>query len=243
MEKSILVQVDQKNSAPIPYTNTYFLASHIYHRLSNLKIFEDENLHDRDEWSPYTVSKVLPTAKDKRFDEKGIHSSRWSFIVRSLDPQIIQTLRGAFAIDPAIVVGDATGTVKNIISPKKPDFTRPLHFRTLSPVMIISEELTEGDKRVLGPDHPSYEKVLAEKIKKSFTLHTEEESESEVELWIDKYSKTQVRVTHRDDVFLPAWELRGYMRGPANVLEHAYLGGIGAKTALGLGCWDVINNE
>lgn len=243
MQRCVLIYVNQKNKAPIPYTNAYFLASHIYHRLSNLKLFKNEYLHDRNEWSPYTVSKVLPTAKDKQFKKDGIHSSRWSFIIRSLYPQIIQTLRGSFALEPQVVVKNAVGNIKNIVSPAEPRFEKSLHFRTLSPVMIMSDELAEENKRVLGPEHPSYEKVLAQKIKKSFALYNGKDIEGDVELWIDDYSKTQVRVTHREDVFLPAWELQGHMRGPAKILEHAYFGGIGAKTALGLGCWDVVRND
>jgi len=235
----MIVNVDQENDKPLTYRNNYPLASHIYHRLTNSDLTDGSMLHDRDEWSPYTVSKMLPTDSDRSFENDGIHSSIWTFIVRSVNNEIIQALRGSFALDPYIKVGDVVGKVNSIEKGNTPDFSQTVKFDTLSPVMIKEPELAENDKQIIGPEHGEFEKVVGEKLKRSYELATGKDGRKGVDIWIDGYSKTQVRVSHDDDNLLPAWELEGHMRGESEILLNAYHGGIGAKTALGLGCWEV----
>lgn len=164
----------------------------------------------------------------------------WTFIVRSVNDDIIQTLRGSFALDPSINVGKATGRVTSIKDGRLPDFDNTVKFKTLSPVMIKNPKLADGDKKIIGPKTEGFEAVVCRKIEKSYEIATHDDSGEGVEIWIDDHSKTQVRVSHDEDTLLPAWELEGHMRGKKEVLLHAYHGGIGSKTALGLGCWEVV---
>lgn len=235
----MVVNIDQKNELPIPYKNHYLLASHLYHRLTNSDLSDGSTLHDRNEWSPYTVSKVLPTDPERRFESDGIYSPTWTFILRSINEEIIQKLRGSFALKPQIKVGKTIGEVKSIKKGKNPDFTTTVEFSTLSPIMIKAPEIAENGKKIVSPEHNKFEDVICKKLQNSYELANDQLVEGKMDIWIDDHSKTQVRVSHNEEDLLPAWELKGHMRGNEEVLRHAYLGGIGAKTALGLGCWEV----
>jgi len=235
----IVVHVDQENDDLIPYRNEYPLASHIYHRITNTDIFEDFDLHGRNEWSPYVVSRVLPTDPEKKFSEDGIYSEIWTFVVRSVEEKIIDTLKGSMSLDPSIRVGGARGEVVKVEEVGAPDLSqKTIKFKTLGPVMIRRNERKNG-KIIAEPTDADFEDLMVEKMIESYKLQTGDYNGKFLEVLITDHSMTRVRVSNNDDNLLPAWTLEGVLRGDPDVLRHAYFGGIGAKTALGLGCWEV----
>ncbi len=235
----IVVHVDQENDGLIPYKNEYFLASHVYHRITNADIFEDFDLHGRNEWSPYVVSRVLPTDPQKEFLDKGIRSSTWTFIVRSVEKRIIDTLKGSISLDPIVSVGEAVGEIVKVEEVELPDLSQEIvKFKSIGPVMIRRKERKNG-KEIAEPTDKDFEDLLTKKMLNSYELRTGDANGKSLDVWITGHSMTQVRVSHNEDTLLPAWTLEGVFRGDGEVLKHAYLSGIGAKTALGLGCWEV----
>ncbi len=196
-------------------------------------------MHDKKEWTPYTMSLFFPTSDEKRFEKDGIYSSTWSFIFRALDKSIIRVLRGSFAMDPEFKINEAKYEIVSLDEQDIPDFSSPINFKTRSPLIILSPEHSEDGKDAIGPENDYYEDVFIEKMQKFYNMYHETDKEFKVDLEIKDYERKGVRVSKKGFA-LPAYELEGRLDAPQELLEFCYLGGFGAKTALGLGCWDVV---
>jgi len=232
MVKNILVEVKQQNDELIPFKSGYYLGTCIKKKLASSPI----NQEMTDGWTPYTLSRVLPTAKDKEFlPGKGIKSDIWAFLFRSLDESIIQSFRASVAIDPSIKVRNCIGNVEGIRELDIPNFNKSVKFDTRSPIIIYDKK----HERVLDAEEEDYVEQLKETIINRYEKETSNTFEEDLTILIDNHSKTQVKVSSRKNAHKPGYALEGVMKGPRELLEFAYLGGIGSSTALGCGCWEV----
>jgi len=235
MSKNILVEVKQTNKEFLPFKSGYYLGACIHDKLGESPLGGDT--HDENGWSPYTLSRALPTDENKEFvPEKGIKTEIWAFLFRSLDENIIQSLRGALTINPHIRLRSAEGRITGVKELEIPDFKNSVKFETRSPILLYDKDCEE----VVGPNDCDYAEEMKNTIINRYQKETGKDVEGDLKVLIDDHNSTQVKVSSKKNVYLPAYEVEGVMKGPADVLRFAYLGGIGSSTALGLGCWEVI---
>lgn len=235
MCKNIMISVKQKNEGLIPFQNGYYLGAHIHERFKDYPF--GDHLHDKNEWSPYTISRVLPTDDDKEFiPGEGIKTKYYVFLFRTLEKDIIKALRGSIAVDPEIQLKNSVGVINGVKELDVPDFSGSVEFETKSGVIIYD---SENKDEILSPKDDNFIREMKEKMRYCYNRYTGEKIDGDLNIMIDDYDKNTVRVSSNGHS-VPAFELEGKMNGTEELLKFSFLSGIGASTALGNGCWDVV---
>ncbi len=241
ISRSIMIYIETLNDKPIPFKNEYYLSSFIRERLSNSPFFYEDNIHDSNQSTPYTISRIFPLDDDKRFeDDVGIFTEDYSFIFRSLNNDIMKVIRGSLGINPRVKLEDSIGNVKKLNTLNEPQFDNEINFKARSPILLKTPSDLETDNKYLEPTDDKYEEILASNMLETYKRYSCESVGNEVNVKINEYDKTHVRITSKEKITAPAYLLEGKIEASSDILEVAYYGGLGSLTGMGLGCWDVV---
>jgi CRISPR-associated endoribonuclease Cas6 len=226
-----LLRIKNLNGSLLPYEHNYNLSIAIYNKL---QYYQDSirKLHTKEFQDIHTISTIIP--QEPNFGTDGISFQKGFFIVRSYYDDIIDHLRLAISLDGTLRVGDLHLEVTGIKDTVAPKFESGyVKFRTLSPVLVRDFE-DRSTFRTHADDVPDN---LSHSMAWSYTSFTSQSSDNP-EITISSLKRKTVRVSKTGTV-LGAVVLRGSIKGDPELLQFSYYKGLGSKTGLGLGCWEV----
>lgn len=227
----MLISIKNLNNALLSYEHNYTLAIAIYNKLEYYPN-PIRKLHTKEFQDIHTISTIIPQEPDFKAD--GIGFQRGFFIVRSYYDDIIEYLRLAISLDGTLRVGDLDLEVTRIKETTAPNFQSGfVNFRTLSPVLVRDSE----DRNTFRTHNDDVPDNLSRSMVWSYVSLTSRSAESP-EITITSLKRKTARVSKSGTV-LGAVVLRGSIKGDPDLLQFSYYKGIGSKTGLGLGCWEV----
>lgn len=229
--KSVLIRVKNLNNSLLPFEHNYTLAIAIYNKLQYYQNSIRE-LHTKEFQDIHTISTIIPQEPD--FGADGISFQKGFFILRSYYDDIIEHLRLAISLDGTLRVGDLYLEVTGIRETVAPKFeSGTVKFKTLSPVLVRDYE-DRNTFRTHADDVPDN---LSRSMVWSYASFTSKTPETP-KITISSLKRKTVRVSKSGTV-LGAVVLKGTIKGDLDLLQFSYFKGIGSKTGLGLGCWEV----
>lgn len=229
--KSVLLKIKNVNGSLLPYEHNYTLSIAIY---GKLQYYQEEirKLHAKDVQDVHTISSIIP--KEPGFNSSGIKFERGIVVVRSYYDDLIDHLRLALSLDGTIRVGPLDLEVTGIKDTFEPDFKKgTVNFRTLSPVLVRDH----NDKKTFRTHLDDVPENLAESMVWAYSSFTSEAAEKPA-IRLSNLKRKTVRVSKSGTV-LGAVTLRGSIEANPDLLQFSYYKGLGSKTGLGLGCWEV----
>jgi CRISPR-associated endoribonuclease Cas6 len=229
--KSILLRVKNTDNSLLPYEHNYTLSIAIYNKL---QYYQDSvrKLHTKEIQDIHTISTIIP--QNPQYETAGINFQKGFFILRSNYDDIIDHLRLAISLDGTLKVGDLYLEVTGIKDTDEPSFdSGDINFRTLSPVLVRDQE----DRKTFRTHTDDVPENLSLSMSWSFSSFTSKSVEKPT-LTITSLKRKTVRVS-KSGTILGAVVLRGSIQGDPDLLRFSYYKGLGSKTGLGLGCWEV----
>jgi len=238
---SVLVKLKRIQGTIIPYDYNYYLSISIY---SKLRLYENDVkiLHTSKQPGIHTISNLISRNARKVGNEVGgLDIPDGFFIFRSLDDSLTTYLRLGIAMDPTIRIGEVTYSVTSVSKPMEVQWDKEeVGFKSLSPVIVRNF----SKRKLYINNEESVEENLNLVTLKS--LHEyygiSEGNLKNFKIQISTVRKKTVRISNskNKESITTAFQLSGKIIGPPEVLKVLYFKGLGSKTSLGLGCWEVV---
>lgn len=235
--ESTLINLTRTKGTIIPYEYNYYLSICIY---SKLKLYQANvrKLHDKNQPGLHTISNII--SFETRRGINGLDIPKGFIIVRSINQEINDFLRLGLALEPTIQICDVTYAVKGVrkIADKISTKTE-VKFKSISPVLVRDFV----NKKLFVDNEDRLEKNLNELTK--WTLeHNYGFSPAtlkNLKITVDKSKQKSVRIsnTKAKESITTAFQISGRIIANPEVLKILYYKGLGSKTSLGLGCWEV----
>ncbi len=112
----------------------------------------------------------------------------------------------------------------------------PFRIRTLSPILVSTREVQEGDtaprKVFLSPDHPAFSRILTENLQRKLQALQQPPVAGELQI---TPLRTRSRLLTLHGTHLRAYEGTFACEGPPKLLLFAYQAGLGERTGQGFG--------
>jgi CRISPR-associated endoribonuclease Cas6 len=232
---SILINLRRVHGGTIPFAYNYHLAISLYSKLMGYQA-DVRKLHTSSQVSMHTFSNIISKRVIVKNDGLDIESG--SIIFRTLDPRLETYLRLGLAEDPHLRILDTLYNVTSIHNTEEIRIdSSTLRFKSMSPVLVRDYE-KEGHFISEGKDlEANLTKATQWLLNNKFLLNN-----PKFVINIDKKLPKTVRVSSNSgEGFLTrAFNVTGFIEADAEALRIIYYRGLGAKTALGLGCIEVI---
>lgn len=239
--ESLLINIERTQGVIIPYEYNYYLSIAVY---SKLKLYEREVkvLHASSQPGVHTISNIISESSVKTSHGlNGLDIAGGFFIFRSIDKLSISYLRLGISMDPTIRIGDVLYTVKNVKTPKTIEWDKEdVSFKSLSPVIV--RNFAEQKLFVNEPEavEDNLNQVSRWTLQKYYGFS--EESLKNFRIVITRMRKKTVKTSNskEKESITTGFELIGRITGPVEAMKTLYFKGLGSKTGLGLGCWEVL---
>lgn len=230
---SLILNIKRVSGNVIPYEYNYYVALAFYTKLNRYNT-EVRKLHDRDNISIHTFSNII--SQSFKFGTNGISLDDGFIIFRSIDKRMESHLRLAIAEDPHLRICDATYLVRSIKNTEKPKPKDSYKFRTLSPVVV--RDFESRTKYVDSTED------LELNLRKSMTWVLENKlmhSPDKLDIKIFNGKRKTVRISsqNKKEAITSGFNLTGSIEADPLTFELLYHKGLGSKTGLGLGCFEV----
>jgi CRISPR-associated endoribonuclease Cas6 len=233
-----LVSIERLKGEEIPFLYNYYLAISVY---SKLDIYQQniKKLHNKNQVGIHTISNII--SRKTRLLENGLDIPEGFFIIRSIDDDFENYVRLGLSLDPHLKIQNTIYKVKSVRPIEdKLDGKTEFNFKSLSPVLV--RNFDDRKKFVMEESQIEENLNLVTKwlLLNEFNFSIEDVDNFNIEI---KESKSRtVKVSSIDDPSskLKAFELKGNISGDANIIKFIYHRGLGSKTGLGLGCWEVL---
>ncbi|MGC8656966.1 MAG: CRISPR-associated endoribonuclease Cas6 [Thermoplasmata archaeon] len=233
--KSIILKIERREGVVIPFEYNYYLGISLYSKLQEYQK-EVKPLHTREQLGIHTISNII-TKNPIKYGDNGLEIDGGFVIFRSLDPKIITYLRLGLSIDPIIRIANVKYYVKSIhdLEPKLKN-ENIINFRTISPILVRNFDIK---KKFVN---------RIEDIEKNLNLSTRWILEKEfgikdpninIEIKSAKRKTVKISSAKAKESITTAFQVNGKMSGDPNILQILYYKGLGSKTSLALGCWEV----
>lgn len=230
--KSILLKIRNSNGLLLPYEHNYKLATAIYDKLRYYQESVRE-LHRKDFQDIHTISSIIP--HNSQYHSTGIKFDKGLFVVRSYYDDVIDHLRLAISLDEKIRIGELELVITRIQDTLKPEFNKgKVNFKTISPVLVRDQ----ADRKTFRTHLDDVPENLAHSMVWSYDSITSNQAGTP-SVNITNLKRKTVRVSN-DGSTLAAVLLTGSIIGDSELLQFSYFKGLGSKTGLGLGCWEVL---
>lgn len=155
--------------------------------------------------------------------------------IASPDERFIRTLeQGLRNTGGTITVAETPLHIVDVLLMPTPQFSTSLTFRTVSPIIVSSQRLPPPSLPIyLSPDDPQFvlhlERNLLAKWE-AFTGTSWKGAPVQIRVW-----QPRSRLVKVFGVNVRAWELRGQIWGPSELVTFAYDAGLGEKNSQGYG--------
>ncbi len=235
--ESTLVNIKRSKGVIIPYEYNYYLSISLY---SKLRLYQEniKKLHTKTQPGMHTFSNII--SKASKGGVNGLDINEGFFIFRSVDPSLNMYLRLGLSIDPIIRIGDVSYLVSSAksISDKLLD-QEEVNFKSLSPVLV--RNFKERNIFLNFPDDLETNLNLVSKWVLKETYNFSENDLDSLRIIITSAKRRTVKISNskNKESITTAFQLKGSIRGTPEALKVLYYKGIGSKTSLGLGCWEV----
>ena len=223
----------------IPFEYNYFIGISIYKKLLN---FQEDiiPLHSSSQIGIYTFSNIISTSipGSKLLSDNGLNIDKGYIIFRTLNEKLIDYLRLGILQDNKIRIKDTVFQVSHIedIKPYDADAGQ-LKFKSLSPVLVrdyVRKKyyVTNGDNVA-----PNLKLVVEDQLSKFFGINGSSVNFSEL-----NPRKKSIRISSngKKESISTGFNLSGTITAQPDILKLLYYKGLGSKTSLGLGCWEVV---
>lgn len=239
--ESLLINIERTQGVIIPYEYNYYLSIAVY---SKLKLYEKEikALHTSSQPGIHTISNIISESSVKTSHGlNGLDIPGGFFIFRSIDNLSTSYLRLGISMDPTIRIGDVLYTVKSIKTPKTIEWNKEdVSFKSLSPVVVRNF----AEQKLFVNESESVEENLNKVSRWNLLKYYgfSEETLKNFRIIITRTRKKTVKISNskEKESITTGFELVGRITGPAEAIKTLYFKGLGSKTALGLGCWEVL---
>jgi CRISPR-associated endoribonuclease Cas6 len=233
-----IVSIERTEGKIIPFEYNYYLSISVYSKLQTYQQ-EIKRLHQKSQPGIHTISNII--SKVAKYGDGGLDIQSGFFILRSIDNKIGPYFRLGLSADPFIKIVNTIYEVKSVRdSPGKLNGQKQVRFRTLSPVLVRKFD----NRKLFVTDAERVEEnlnlVTKWSLKNQFGISESVVDDISIKV-LEKHPKT-VRISSgsQKESITRAFDIRGEMIGDPGILEVLYHRGLGSKTGLGLGCWEVI---
>lgn len=223
----------------IPFEYNYFLGISLYKKLIN---FQNSimPLHQGNQIGIYSFSNIIPTQLEKKnlVGSNGLNIERGYIIFRTLNENIKNYLRLGVLEDPEIRIKDTKFKISRIEDIKTMGIlSNNIKFKTLSPVLV--RNYAEKNKYVSKSEDVKVNltSVLKYQLKTFFGF---EDPKIELDDLDIRPKTVRISANGKKESITKAFNITGKMIGDLEILNILYHKGLGSKSALGLGCWEVI---
>ncbi len=233
--ESLKLKIKRENGKIIPFEYNYFLGISIYKKLSYYQ--EDvRKLHTRQQIGIYTFSNII-TDKKINYGDNGLDIEGGFIIFRTLDNKITSYLRLGILENQIFKIKDVTYRLTGIKSISKiPKFEPDIKFKTLSPVLV--RDFTNKKMFVNDPDkvQENLNSIINYQMKTYFGIEN-----SDIYLSDISCTRKTIRISsiEKKESITSGFNIKGRITGSSDALTLLYYHGLGSKTSLGLGCWEV----
>ncbi|PYB67557.1 CRISPR-associated endoribonuclease Cas6 [Thermoplasma sp. Kam2015] len=234
--KSAIIKIEKSSGMMIPYEYNYYIALSIYSKLNQYQN-KIRPLHIPASFSVFTFSNII--SRKVLTGINGLKIDRGFIIFRTLDDTLLDYLKLGLALDPTIRITETTFSVKSVKEINSISFPEEVKFRTLSPALV-----RDFKNAKLYVSDPRYIEENINNTTTWFLKHKLGISNPSLSIEIETYDRKTVRISSNagKNSITTSFNLTGRLRGNPDEISMIYYRGIGSKTGLGLGCWEV-NNE
>lgn len=232
--KSSLVHLDRVSGKIIPYEYNYFLAMALYSKLTEYQK-NVRPLHDRLNFSVFTFSNIISAKPPTGIN--GLQIDNGFIVLRTLDDRITEFLRLGLAADPYVKIADTVYRVKAVSDAKPVRFKGHTSFKTLSPVLVKDFD----NRKRFVTDGSRLESNL-NKVTNWFLENKLGVGNPSVEIKVLSSHRKTARISSSagKNSITTCFNLTGEISGKEEEISLLYYRGLGSKTGLGLGCWEVV---
>lgn len=235
---SIKINLNKIKGETIPFEYNYFLGISLYQKLLGYEK-DIKKLHNLSQIGLYTFSNII-SPKKINYNKEGLIIEKGYIIFRTLDDNLINYLRLGILENPDIRIGNNTifkvTRIMNLTN--NINFSSEnLNFKTLSPILIRN-----FSKRNLYVDNeddvsPNLKLVMENQIKRFFNINN-----CTIDFENLKIHMKTIRISgsSKKESITKGFNISGSIKADPEVSKIVYYKGLGSKTSLGLGCWEVI---
>ncbi len=217
----------------IPYEYNYYLALSFYSKLS---IYQERVrlLHTPSSFSIFTFSNII--SRKVLSGLNGLEITKGFIIFRTLDDRLLEHLKLGLAFDPDIRITETIFRVKSLKETEQVQLKDDLGFRTLSPVLV--RDFRNKEKYVTDP------KEIEENINMTTQWFMKnkigiQEPNIKIEILTSHRKTCRISSNAGKNSITTCFNLTGTIKGNPSEIQLLYYRGLGSKTGLGLGCWEV----
>lgn len=239
----------------LPFDYQYVLASAVYGIIAAGDEAYSRFLHDDGyqagrlkRFKMFTFSPLkLPRYtqhKDRGLFE--LHEPQLSFVVSFVADKAAEAfVKGMFA-DQRFYIDQLPVEVTSVEALTPPFFTRTMHYRCLSPMVVESKGEHDKYEQYLAPDDPRFEERLVQNlVAKCAALNTlvaAEDQEESVRFVLEGRYRSKLHTIKPKSK--AETKIRGYLfdftlTAPEHVHEIGYYAGFGMNNAMGFGCVEI----
>jgi len=237
--KSIKLYINRINGKIIPFEYNYFIGISIYKKLLN---FQEDiiPLHRGSQIGIYTFSNIISPhiQRSELFADNGLNIDRGYIIFRTLNEKLINYLKLGILEDNKIIIKDTVFQISSIedIKPHYID-AEEIKFKTLSPVIVrdyTRKNFYVNDEKNIATN---LKLVIENQLSKFFGINKVNVNFSNL---IPKKKSIRISSNGKKESISTGFNLSGIIKAQPDILNLLYYKGLGSKTSLGLGCWEVV---
>lgn len=233
--KSIIIHLERKTGGVIPFDYNYYLAMNFYYKLEKYQK-EIRKLHEPKTPSLYTFSNII--TDDAKIGDNGISIERGFLVFRSTDKNLIDYLRLGMAMDNNIQIINSLYKVTRVKDIKDPNFSTEVKFKTLSPAIIRNFD----NRKMYVSRIEDVEKNLNMSMRWLLkNIYRVANIDIGFKLTDIRMKTSRISSTAGKNSITKSFNLEGIITGHPSNIEILFYHGMGSKTGLGLGCWEVIS--
>lgn len=230
--KSVILKFKSPEKQVIPFEHNYYTGIALQQKYNQIMYSEKLNMHSRLQ-NNYTISSII--TKNGEIKDNGIYTNQFFIILRSLDDEFINKLKVAFSFYPEIRIGGTKFSIYEIKDTKIALFNNIVNFKSLSPVLIRYKDKLDNFVTQENEIEPNLKAWMLN----TYYKYTGKKFDINFSIDIDKIKIKSVMVSS-NKIKLRALLLYGkFKMADPEMLRLLYYKGLGSKTGLGLGCWEV----
>ena len=230
--KSVILKFKSPEKQVIPFDHNYYTGIAIQQKYNQIMYSEKLNMHSRLQ-NNYTISSII--TKNGEIKDNGIYTNKFFIILRSLDDEFINKLKAAFSFYPEMRIGNSKFSIYEIKDTRMTLFNNIVNFKSLSPVLIRYKDKLNNFVTQENEIEPNLKAWMVN----TYYKYTGKKFDVNFSIDIDKIKVKSVMVSS-NKIKLRALLLYGkFKMADPEMLQLLYYRGLGSKSGLGLGCWEV----
>ncbi len=258
MRFKLTLEVIEKQKPLLPLNYQYELSSWIYKVIDQGDPLFSAWLHSKGyisenkQFRLFSFSGLNIPQREIIGDRLLVKSKNCSFIFSTLPDETIQHFICGLFRDRKLSLGDKITNVhfqvQNIEALPEPEFTHPMIFKTISPVIVSVKNDISEHAQYLSPEAEAYSRQIIHNLigkQKAFCKNErtiEEEGVCFEVISPVKRKKITIKnhTPHKTDLIAYNYMFR--LTAPEEFLSTAYYAGVGEKNSQGFGCVEIVRD-